>query len=273
MTGTEKARSGFGNGDCLMIDVTALVFAVADASERFPDASRKMLTRFRELISTEKGSLSRDTLRALVADLWREQPFLEKTTFSCLFIERQPDECVAHVVSGGDSMVSMVDCHSGSVLFQSTADMNFAGRGIHAPEVISLPLQRKPVRIFLATDGLNDFAKRMPCPGRSNIPQAILDRPVHKIWDPLEKIVSNCKTADAFDDLGIIAVDPFRLKKATMGLVMGGTLPWEETRFLDFRSGYRGNGWVSQSDWQTDWRRCAGEFKSAGMAIDPSPGR
>ena len=35
-TGSDKIRSGYGNGDCLYFDFEHLVFAVADGSERFP---------------------------------------------------------------------------------------------------------------------------------------------------------------------------------------------------------------------------------------------
>ena len=45
ITGTDKIRSGYGNGDCLYLDFMHGVFAVADATERFPWASRDLLNR------------------------------------------------------------------------------------------------------------------------------------------------------------------------------------------------------------------------------------
>ena len=54
-TGTDKIRSGYGNGDCLYFDFEHLVFAVADGSERFPWASRDLLNRLSESLA-QSGS-------------------------------------------------------------------------------------------------------------------------------------------------------------------------------------------------------------------------
>ncbi|MBP7586164.1 MAG: hypothetical protein KBA61_19130, partial [Spirochaetes bacterium] len=50
-TGTDKVRSGYGNGDCLYFDFENMVFAVADATERFPWASRDLLNRLSESLA------------------------------------------------------------------------------------------------------------------------------------------------------------------------------------------------------------------------------
>ena len=51
ITGTEKIRCGYGNGDCLLLNFHQGVFAVADATERFPQASRILLERLEAEIS------------------------------------------------------------------------------------------------------------------------------------------------------------------------------------------------------------------------------
>ncbi|MDQ1329868.1 MAG: hypothetical protein QG578_130, partial [Thermodesulfobacteriota bacterium] len=40
VTGSDKVESGFGNGDCLLLDFSRLIFAVSDGSERYTQASR-----------------------------------------------------------------------------------------------------------------------------------------------------------------------------------------------------------------------------------------
>ena len=50
-TGTDKIRSGYGNGDCLYFDFEHMVFAVADGTERFPWASRDLLNRLSESLA------------------------------------------------------------------------------------------------------------------------------------------------------------------------------------------------------------------------------
>ena len=54
ITGSDKMRSGFGNGDCLFFDFENNVFAVADGSERFPFASREILLRLKEILNNGK---------------------------------------------------------------------------------------------------------------------------------------------------------------------------------------------------------------------------
>jgi hypothetical protein len=50
VTGTEKIRCGYGNGDCLLLDFRHRLFAVADASERFPQASHLLVERWLEAV-------------------------------------------------------------------------------------------------------------------------------------------------------------------------------------------------------------------------------
>jgi len=45
LAGTDKIRSGYGNGDSLLIDSEHSIFAIADATERFPNASRILLSK------------------------------------------------------------------------------------------------------------------------------------------------------------------------------------------------------------------------------------
>ena len=124
-TGTDKIRSGFGNGDCLLLDGASRVFAVADAAERFPEASRKLLLRLSSLVSDTKGPLDASDLGDIVQQIWAKQKFLEKSTLSCVALKSAGKNCIAHIAHGGDSCVILADTQSGERYFQTSVDMNF----------------------------------------------------------------------------------------------------------------------------------------------------
>jgi len=81
-TGSDKIRSGYGNGDCLYFDFDHLVFAVADGSERFPWASRDLLSRLSDSLSRSGVP---DTVRGwkdmMNTEVYAEQKYQHKTTF------------------------------------------------------------------------------------------------------------------------------------------------------------------------------------------------
>lgn len=72
-TGTDKIRNGFGNGDCLLLDYGSGVFAVADAAERFPEASRTLLMRMAVLVSGEKGPVDNRLLENIIERVWADR--------------------------------------------------------------------------------------------------------------------------------------------------------------------------------------------------------
>ncbi len=86
-TGSDKIRSGYGNGDCLYFDFEHLVFAVADGSERFPWASRDLLNRVSERLAQSGVPDTVSGWRDLInTEIYSEQKYQHKTTFSCVAI-------------------------------------------------------------------------------------------------------------------------------------------------------------------------------------------
>ncbi len=51
ITGTDKLENGYGNGDCLLLDLDNLFLAVSDSSDRWPTASRSFLGRLAKNLS------------------------------------------------------------------------------------------------------------------------------------------------------------------------------------------------------------------------------
>lgn len=54
-TGTDKIHNGFGNGDCILVDLSRNLYAVSDATERFPWGSRTLLARLANLFILHDG--------------------------------------------------------------------------------------------------------------------------------------------------------------------------------------------------------------------------
>src|SRR5512137_495004 len=128
-TGTDKVRSGYGNGDCLYFDFGHRVFAVADGTERFPWASRDILCRLADSLATAGVPETAAEWKSLInRRVYAGQKYQHKTTFSCVAFSGDGDEVTVKVAHGGDSRVVEIDSVTGRALFQTERNMVFAGR-------------------------------------------------------------------------------------------------------------------------------------------------
>jgi len=265
-TGTDKIRSGFGNGDCLYLDFGSGVFAVADAAERFPEASRNLLTRMAKRVTEKKGPINDRLLEDIVRRLWAEQKYLEKTTLSCVTLESRNNERIVHIAQGGDSMVVLADTANGRRYFQTSVDMNFAGRGLTPPEVVTYRLKKKTDRIILASDGLQDFNRAINGSGRGDLPDLFFKKQVDPVMAAMDAVYRKRQKGREFDDMGIIVIDPF--KPCAYGgekIIIGGTSPAQEKEYT--RSVATGN---HRTEWieAAEWCRQAKRFAAAGIYAD-----
>ena len=122
-TGTEKIRSGYGNGDCLYFDFEHMVFAVADGSERFPWASRDLLNRLSESLARSGVPDTAGGWKELInTEVYSVQKYQHKTTFSCVAIRPAPEGVSLIISHGGDSVVTVMDSSTGSIM-QSDRDV------------------------------------------------------------------------------------------------------------------------------------------------------
>jgi hypothetical protein len=121
ITGTDKIRSGFGNGDCLFFDFDHMVFAVADGTERFPWASRDLLKRLSETLSRIGAPVTAQGWKDLInGEVYSGQKYQHKTTFSCVAMRSD---------RGGVDMVISSDRQGHEFRRQKQGDR----RGIGAP--------------------------------------------------------------------------------------------------------------------------------------------
>ena len=264
-TGTEKVRCGFGNGDCIMIDLEKRIFAAADASERNPWASRDLLVRYQNNLSAESGMLGIDDLKNNIKQIYSEQDFRHKTTFSSVWIEKENGTVSLRVASGGDSMVIVLDKETGSVEYKTSVDMKFAGRSLLEASMTKVELKDKKYRVILATDGYSDLVKQIGAVSDNRLHEILFLTEVHDVAEGLLAELELHKGKIEYDDIGFIIFDPYyNIKKSSIKLMIGGTNSREEKL-------YENQGKLELKDeWRDEifWKENPDGLKLAGIILN-----
>lgn len=167
-------------------------------------------------------------------------------------LEAREEGHIVHIAHGGDSMVALADTVSKKCYYQTAVDMNFAGRGLTAPAVVSHPLKRKTDRIILATDGLQDFNRAVNGSGGGALPAVFFEKPVNALMADLDAAYRNREPGWEFDDTGIIVVDPLKPCSEAGGgpIVMGGTSPAQENDYArSLAAGDERAEWIEAMAW------------------------
>lgn len=252
-TGTDKIRSGYGNGDCLYFDFEHLVFAVADGSERFPWASRDLLNRLSESLSRSGVPDTVLGWRDLMnTEIYSEQKYQYKTTFSCVAIRPEGKGGISLIIShGGDSAVTVMNSVTGLICQQTGRDMNFAGRSKDIADVTQYRTTDRDIKVLLSTDGFDDvwrFCMRQSLLGGA---RDVFERfPVDCICEMIHGILEDNRGRFEYDDIGFIIIDPYRTERiGGTAVIMGGTRPYEEQQYLlEYASGSH-DRWVPDGQW------------------------
>lgn len=252
ITGTEKVRSGYGNGDCLYLDFDRRVFAIADATERFPWASRDLLNRLSETLSLMGVPDSAGGWKDLVnAEVYSMQKYQHKTTFSCVALVPEGEGVRLVIIHGGDSAVTVLNSADGSRMYQTGPDMNFAGRSKNITDVSEHRLDDPGVRVVISSDGFGDlfrFCLREEL--ITSVAQAFAGNTVAGVCGNIYEVLDKNRGRFEHDDIGFILLDPFRA--GSIGgpkILIGGTRPNEEKRFLESFSSGPDERWVPAAEW------------------------
>ena len=251
-TGSDKIRSGYGNGDCLYFDFEHLVFAVADGSERFPWASRDLLNRVSERLAQSGVPDTVSGWRDLInTEIYSEQKYQHKTTFSCVAIRPEGEGIRLIISHGGDSAVTVMNSVTGSICQQTGRDMNFAGRSKDIVDVTQYRTADRDIRVLISTDGFDDvwrFCMRQSLLGGAS--DVFARYPVDGICEMISGILEENKDRFEYDDIGFIIIDPFRTEWIMeTAVIMGGTRPYEEQQYLSEYSSGSNDQWVPDGQW------------------------
>ncbi len=265
-TGSDKIRSGYGNGDCLYFDFERLVFAVADGTERFPWASRDLLNRLSESIARSGVPDTVGGWKDLVnMEVYSGQKYQHKTTFSCVAIRPVPEGVSLIISHGGDSVVTVMNSATGSIIRQTGRDMNFAGRSRVIADVGEYRTADRGGRILISSDGFDDvwrFCMRQSLLGGA---RDVFDRyPVDCICEMIHGILEEHRNRFEHDDIGFIIIDPFKVERiGGRTVLMGGTQPHEEKRYRSEYASGPHDRWVPGEEWSGSTE----EFARAGIRI------
>jgi hypothetical protein len=229
-TGPEKIRSGYGNGDALLLGFSRGVFAVADAAERFPAASRILLSRFAEHLDHCAPATADEWLHAVNA-AYAAQTYNHKTTLSCVAVHARRSRSTLFISHGGDSLIFVFNRVTGEDRFRSSPDMNFAGRCPRLPRVHVLELETGDYTVIIASDGLGDLAPHRASL-KSFITSTLLPLPFDQLPRAASQLHSQLSPRANPDDLALIAFDPDRLYSLRQPpLILGGTTAPQEASF------------------------------------------
>ena len=223
ITGTEKIRCGYGNGDCLLLNFHQGVFAVADATERFPQASRILLERLETEISAAGPPTNETEFERLLSRIWSQQKFIHKTTLSCVVLQTKNKEPAVMLANNGDSSITVLNPGNGPALVRTAPDMNFAGRSRSPNPVSTVRLEHPGATIVLATDGLNDLG---------DMQKAAAERQPDRLVPWIRDRLKAASRPLEIDDIGAIALVANGPAAKYDTVIMGGTRPAEESGFV-----------------------------------------
>ncbi|MFH1974051.1 MAG: hypothetical protein ABIJ52_00645 [Pseudomonadota bacterium] len=260
ITGSDKVESGFGNGDCLLLDFSRLIFAVSDGSERYPQASRILLERFARVLSEQDILPDISVLKKCIEAIYGAQKYTHKCTFSLVAFYKNSKEVIASISSGGDSMVIVADSSDGSIIFKTVPDMNFAGRSKNVPGISTFTLKDRKFRVIIATDGFAEVLNNIE-PKHGKLPGWLFVGSVCGVAGEFRRRFKTKKLI-SYDDIGMIIVDPFSVCRDDKIIIAGGTLPAKEALFASSFEARTGK-WVEKDRWPENDEL----FDSAGIII------
>ena len=251
-TGTDKIRSGYGNGDCLYFDFEHLVFAVADGSERFPWASSDLLNRLSESLAQSGAPDTVSGWRDLInTEIYSEQKYQHKTTFSCVAIKPEEEGVCLIISHGGDSIVTVMNSVTGSIMKQTGRDMNFAGRSKDIVDVTQYRTADRDIRVLISTDGFDDVWRFFMHKSLLGDARDVFERyPVDGICEMIFGILEENKDRFEYDDIGFILLDPNMMERiGGTAAIMGGTRPYEEIQYQSEYALGSHDRWVPDGQW------------------------
>lgn len=215
----------FGNGDCILLDGATGLIAVADGTERTPEASRRFLSLMADQMQEGQrtgGEMGLHHFVEAAKGVLEQFRYEDRTTFVCLLPAH--DGSMLYV-SGGDSVLMQLDADAGEVVFRNRSNMGFTGRYREVADFGQL-MTKKGDRFLLASDGLWDLAVEDGQDAAQLLLRGLKTDPVHFLPD---RLVGACHPAfqdggsAPYDDFSMVLVDPDNLSSFRARVLLGGT--------------------------------------------------
>ena len=231
-----------GVGDCLLLDLAKGFFAVADASDRNPIASRNFMKLFSKMLS-EINDLSADCvyedeevialqeqIKGKAELLLQSLSFGDGCTFTGILILKTGKGLMGLLLHTGDSLILACDLQSGNTQQLTKDNFWMVGRSQHFFQIEELHINRG-TRLLLATDGFGNF----PVPDEMSREEYVLklfdSLSVDEIPDSFFDRVDSLNAA--WDDTALIAINPSAMAHFPASCIVGGTSSTEEKAFRE----------------------------------------
>jgi hypothetical protein len=233
-----------GVGDCFLLDLSKGFFAVADASDRNPMASRDFMKMFSKMLSgidahcadyvysDEEVISLQEQIKGKAELLLQSLSFGDGCTFTGILILKTQKGLSGLMLHTGDSLILACDLQSENTQQLTKDNFWMVGRSQHFFQIEELHLN-SDTKLLLATDGFGNF----PVPEGMNREEYVLklfdSLSVDEIPDSFFDRVDNLDTA--WDDTALIAIDPSAMVNFPAYYIFGGTSAAEEKAFREDR--------------------------------------
>ena len=233
-----------GVGDCILLDFKRGFFAVADASDRNPLASREFMVMFSGMLKNMENlnphrvfnPLEITNIQGQLADesqqLLAALPFRAGTTFTGVLIVTGSDSKIGIVLHSGDSLMLLYDVEKQTACQFTNNNFWMVGRSERFFQIEVLPIHPE-MRLLLATDGINDIPTPTGCARDEMILDLFETSCVDEVPDRL--LHDDHTSKGRWDDAAIIAINPFQAVPLKGTLIVGGTSREEEIMFEEKR--------------------------------------
>jgi len=238
MAGHKGEERQSGNGDCILIDGSCGLVALADGAERSPNASRDFLVQLAGQLCQSEPKAWPDRqgwLLDAVHQVLDGFAYEERTTFICLLAG---EEGAGFYVSGGDSLLFLLDPSAARIRFSNRSNMGFAGRSKRVMDSGKISAGQGDL-FLLASDGLWDLLSGR----RRDLIRFVFEElqagPFHTFPERLvrAKHPSFRGALDQpYDDLSILLVSPGGLARVRSRMLVGGTGKGMEMHYRKQRS-------------------------------------
>ena len=238
-TGVENCP---GVGDCLLLDLAKGFFAVADASDRNPIASRDFMKMFSKMLS-EIDALSADyvysdeevislqeQIKGKAELLLQSLSFGDGCTFTGILILKTEKGLLGMMLHTGDSFLLSFDLHSENTQQLTKDNFWMVGRSQHFFQIEELHIN-SDTKLLLATDGFGNISVPEGVGREEYILNLFQSLSVDEIPDIFFDRAD--KLDIAWDDTAIIAIDPNAMAHFPACCIVGGTSSAEEKAFRE----------------------------------------
>ena len=231
-----------GVGDCLLLDLSKGFFAVADASDRNPTASRDFMKMFSKMLlgidalcanyvyEDEEVVALQEQIKGKAELLLQSLSFGDGCTFTGILILKTGKGLLGLLLHTGDSFLLACDLQSGNTRQLTKDNFWMVGRSQHFFQIEELHINTD-TRLLLATDGFGNI----PVPEKMSREEYVLklfdSLSVDEIPDSFFDRVDNLDTA--WDDTALIAIDPSAMARFPGCCIVGGTSSAEEKAFCE----------------------------------------